>query len=238
MADMDIDSNSHISFPLPSGASFPVPSGPNDIGNLPSSVTANSTSEGHQTDSIFSSVAPPLQASVPARDSLRDGMQVKVHHRKAEKDNWTYIGRGYVSQDIHGQSSKVVVRSATTNKLWITFNESSEVVAERRGNFVVIGVVKGQRVESWSLNASTSGDTLKLLASIELAAYKSKDATSDPRSHAKARRRVERVIKEDRRRRHKRRKETESMFDAFASTTIGDQGGPEVPDDMIHDEEL
>lgn len=74
-------------------------------------------------------------------DSVREKMQVKVHHRKPEKDNWTYIGRGYVAQEILGQSSRVgefcfitapvsissskplVVRSVTTNKLWITFAE-------------------------------------------------------------------------------------------------------------------
>jgi len=37
--------------------------------------------------------------------------------------------------------------------------------------------------------------------------------------HGKARRRIERLIKDDRRKRHRRRKDQDAMFDAFAKLT-------------------
>lgn len=65
-----------------------------------------------------------------------------------------------------------------------------------------------------------NAETLRLLASIELACYKAKQALVDPRLHTKARRRIERVIKDDRRRRHRRRKDQEAMIDAFANQKL------------------
>ena len=65
-----------------------------------------------------------------------------------------------------------------------------------------------------------SAETLKLLASIELACYKCRQALSDPKLHLKMRRRIERVIKEDRRRRHRRRRDEDAMVDAFEKATI------------------
>jgi len=38
--------------------------------------------------------------------------------------------------------------------------------------------------------------------------------------HGKARRRIERLIKDDRRKRHRRRKDQDAMFDAFAKHTL------------------
>lgn len=113
----------------------------------------------------------------------------------------------------------------------------SDLQAEKRGNFVVLGCIEGGSVVSWSLNVSifitvthcplftcptqlhqalNNSETLRLLASIELACYKCSLAVIDPRTHAKIRRRIERIIKEDRRRRHKRRKDHDSMIDAFS----------------------
>lgn len=96
--------------------------------------------------------------------------------------------------------------------------------------------MEGSRVVSWSLNVSlgclhstpalqsdqalNNSETLRLLASIELACYRAKQALVDPRLHTKARRRIERVIKEDRRRRHRRRKDQEAMIDAFANQKL------------------
>lgn len=65
-----------------------------------------------------------------------------------------------------------------------------------------------------------NSDTLRLLASIELACYRCKQALMDPRLHYKARRRVERIIKDDRRKRHRRRKDQDAMVDAFARQTL------------------
>jgi len=171
-----------------------------------------------------------LPVQVPtARDNFRD-IQVKVHIRRPEKDSWVYLGRGLVTQEVTGHSSRVVVRTLSTGKVMATFSESSDLQAEKRGNFVVIGCVEGARVVSWSLNALNNSETLRLLASIELACYRCKQALADPRLHTKSRRKIERVIKDDRRRRHRRRKDQESMIDAFAkqnlSTDMGSESGP------------
>src|SRR5688572_21849903 len=68
--------------------------------------------------------------------------------------------------------------------------------------------------------ALNNSETLRLLASIELACYRCKLALSDPRLHSKGRRRIERLIKDDRRKRHRRRKEQDAMIDAFARQDI------------------
>ncbi|KAJ7071100.1 hypothetical protein C8F01DRAFT_1109108 [Mycena amicta] len=151
-------------------------------------------------------------ASPPPRDNFRD-IQVKVHIRKPERDSWTYMGRGVVSQVVSGHSSRV--GSSTL---------SSGARPKKRGNFVVISVVQGSGVVSWSLNALNNSETLRLLASIELACYKCKQALADPRMHSKGRRRIERVIKDDRRRRHRRRKAHDELIDAFEK--VGMEEGP------------
>lgn len=61
-----------------------------------------------------------------------------------------------------------------------------------------------------------------MLASIELACYRCRLALVDPRSHAKTRRRIERVIKDDKRRRHKRRKDQDAMIDAFSKQDLNE----------------
>lgn len=60
------------------------------------------------------------------------------------------------------------------------------------------------------------------MASIELACYRCKAALADPRMHNKSRRRIERVIKDDRRRRHRRRKDADAMVDLFAKQNIAE----------------
>ncbi|KAJ7630872.1 hypothetical protein FB45DRAFT_916799 [Roridomyces roridus] len=155
----------------------------------------------------------------PPRDTFRE-IQVKVHIRRPDRDSWVYVGRAVVSQDLNNQSSRVVVKAVSTGKVIAVFNENSDLQAEKRGNFVVIGCVEGSRVVSWSLNALNNSETLRLLASIELACYKCKQALADPRMHTKARRRIERVIKDDRRRRHRRRKDQDAMIDAFSKQSI------------------
>ncbi|KAJ6604582.1 hypothetical protein DFH09DRAFT_1123186 [Mycena vulgaris] len=184
-------------------------------------------SQSHTSMPIVHSDISNTQSASPVppapRDNLRD-IQVKVHIRRPDRDSWVYMGRGVVSQDISGHSSRVVVRAVSTGKVIAVFNEGSDLQAEKRGNFVVIGCVEGSRVVSWSLNALNNAETIRLLASIELACYKCKQALADPRQHTKARRRIERVIKDDRRRRHRRRKDQEAMIDAFSKQTI--ESGP------------
>ncbi|KAL1748472.1 hypothetical protein HDZ31DRAFT_29476 [Schizophyllum fasciatum] len=171
---------------------------------------------------------PPLQPAAPQpRESFRE-IQVKVHVRRPDRDNWTYLGKGLVTQELSGHSSRVVVRSISTGKIVSVFGEGVDLQAEKRGNFVVISCVDGTRVVSWSLNALNNTDTMRLMASIELACYKPKQAVAEPRTHTKTRRRIERVIKDDRRKRHRRRKEADAMVDAFAKSTIKDGDTPSM----------
>ncbi|KJA29410.1 hypothetical protein HYPSUDRAFT_32861 [Hypholoma sublateritium FD-334 SS-4] len=159
------------------------------------------------------------QPSPTVRENFRE-IQVKVHVRTPGKDTWAYQGRGVVTQEIMGHESRVVVRPLNGGKPIATFSESTDLQAEKRGNFVVIGCVDGNRVISWSLNALNNSETLRLLASIELACYKCRQAVGDPRMHSKSRRKVERLIKDDRRKRHRRRKDQEAMIDAFAKQNL------------------
>jgi len=159
------------------------------------------------------------QVNPSPRDNFRE-IQVKVHIRKPERDSWVYLGRGVVTQEMTGHSSRVVVRNLSSGKIMTTFGESSDLQAEKRGNFVVIGCIDGSRVVSWSLNALNNSETIRLLASIELACYRCKQAVADPRLHSKGRRKIERLIKDDRRKRHRRRKDQEAMIDAFAKQNL------------------
>jgi hypothetical protein len=168
------------------------------------------------SDHITTSHAP-----VQPRESFRE-IAVKVHIRRPDRDSWVYLGRALVSQEITGQSSRVVVRAVSSQKIIAIFSEISDLQAEKRGNFVVIGCVEGSRVISWSLNALNNSETLRLLASIELACYKCKQALADPRLHNKSRRKIERVIRDDRRRRHRRRKDQDAMVDAFSRQNLGE----------------
>ncbi|KAF8350131.1 hypothetical protein F5887DRAFT_1269976 [Amanita rubescens] len=180
-------------------------------------------------DSFVPAMSSQAFAPLP-RDNFRE-IQVKVHIRKPDRDSWSYLGRGVVSQDVAGHSSRVVIRSISTGKVMTSFGETSDIQAEKRGNFIVIGCVEGSRVVSWSLNALNNTETLRLLATIELACHKCREAHSDPRLHTKTRRRIDRLIKDDRRRRHRRRKDQDAMVDAFAKQTLSNDTvnvGPSV----------
>ncbi|KAI0328476.1 hypothetical protein GY45DRAFT_1326183 [Cubamyces sp. BRFM 1775] len=176
-----------------------------------------------EMDRLYEQMRSAIASAAQPREPIRD-IPVKVHIRRPERDSWAYMGRGIVSQEITGQSSRVVVRSASSHKILTVFGEGTALQAERRGNFVVIGCVEGSRVVSWSLNALNHAETVRLLASIELAAYACKQAMADPSLHSAIRRRIARVIKDDRRRRHKRRKDQDAMVAAFARTGLVDSG--------------
>ena len=194
-----------------------------------SNLPQDSVSEMPAAPAI-TSAATPMPGS--GRESNFRDVAVKVHIRRPEKDSWQYLGRGIASHEVTGHSSRVVVRSQSSGKTIVQFDETSDLQAEKRGNFVVIGMVDGSRVVSWSLNAPSSSDTLRLLASIELACYRCKQAVVDPRLHVKARRRIERIIKDDRRKRHRRRKDQDSMVEAFSRQTLSvnePEPGPPAP---------
>jgi len=175
------------------------------------------------------SMAPQPSAPMP-HDNFRE-IQVKVHIRKPERDTWAYLGRGIVTQEVAGRSSRVVIRAISTGKVMASFGETSDIQAEKRGNFIVIGCVEASHVMSWSLNALNNSETLRLLATIELACHKFRETHLDPHLHSKTRRRIERLIKDDRRKRHRRRKDQDAMVDAFAKQTLSNDTvniGPSV----------
>jgi len=202
-----------------------------DIDGAPNGASSTHDTYHSLTDTHLNQVALAHAPTPSVRDNFRE-IQVKVHVRSPGKDTWAYQGRGVVTQEVSGHSSRVVVRNLTNGKVMATFSESSDLQAEKRGNFVVIGCVDGNRVVSWSLNALNNSETLRLLASIELACYRCKQAIADPRLHSKSRRKIERLIKEDRRKRHRRRKDQEAMIDAFARQNLSmdpaQEAGPPV----------
>ncbi|KAI0307876.1 hypothetical protein B0F90DRAFT_79099 [Multifurca ochricompacta] len=166
----------------------------------------------------------PLSNGTQPREPFRE-IPVKVHIRRPDRDSWVYVGRAMVSLDATGHTSQVVVRSTSTDKILTVFNENSELQAEKRGNFVVVGSIEGSKVVSWSLNALNTSETLRLLACIELTCYRCRQAVADPRSHHRARRRIDRVIKDDRRKRHRRRQEQETMIDLFSKQDLNAPDG-------------
>jgi hypothetical protein len=163
--------------------------------------------------------APLSNSAAQPREPFRE-ISVKVHIRRPDRDAWVYVGRATVSLDTTGHASQVVVRSSSADKILTVFSEGSELQAEKRGNFVVVGCLDGSKVVSWSLNALNASETLRLLACIELTCYRCKQAVADPRLHHRSRRRIERVIKDDRRRRHKRRQEQDTMIDLFSKQDL------------------
>ncbi|KAF8481253.1 hypothetical protein DFH94DRAFT_448029 [Russula ochroleuca] len=190
-----------------------------DIDAIPSDQPATLHGLPQVQESPIIRTALPLSNGSQHREPFRE-IPVKVHIRRPDRDSWVYVGRATVSLDTTGHSSQVVVRLTSTNKVLAVFSESSELQAEKRGNFVVVGCIEGSKVVSWSLNALNASETLRLLACIELACYRCKQAVADPRSHHRSRHRVERAIKDDRRKRHRRRQEQESMIDLFSKQDL------------------
>ena len=75
------------------------------------------------------------------------------------------------------------------------------------------------------LQALNNSETLRLLTIIELSCYTCKQVVNDPQIQGSYRRRIARAIKDDRRKRHKRRKDADTMFAAFAKTGLSDEPG-------------
>ncbi|KAH9950421.1 hypothetical protein B0H21DRAFT_723328 [Amylocystis lapponica] len=150
-----------------------------------------------QMDRLYQEMRALIASGAQIRD-FRD-IPVKIHIRRPERD-------------LQGQHSRVVVKAASSHKTIITFGEDASLVAEKRGNFVVIGCVEG--------GALNNSETLRLLACIDLACYACRQAVTDPGMHKSHRRRIARLIKDDRKRRHKRRREQDAMVDAFARTAL------------------
>ncbi|OBZ79251.1 hypothetical protein A0H81_01011 [Grifola frondosa] len=223
---MDMDANMDTASPLQQEPQQAM----NQVQNIP--MDHANTAALTEMDRLYQEMRAVVAGNPQTREPFRD-IPVKIHIRRPERDSWAYMGRGIVSQEVLGQSSRVVVRSASNHKLLAAFGEGTALQAEKRGNFIVIGCVEGSRVVSWSLNALNNSETLRLLASIELACYSCKQAVADPHMHNSHRRRIARVIKDDRRRRHKRRKDQDSMVAAFARTGLNTDLPNQQPPDAV-----
>ena len=91
---------------------------------------------------LMLSTVPPQPQTVYSRENFRD-IQVKVHIRRPERDSWVYLGRGLVTQEVMGHSSRVgalfpqivpsfcmtqhstttVVRTVSSGKVMTAFSE-------------------------------------------------------------------------------------------------------------------
>lgn len=189
-----------------------------------------------------------------------ESIPAKMHIRRPGKDNWTYLGRVSVYQDLTTDSpivgefnpvclpsdfldepdmpfytlkkyqdtdfilaanSKIVVRSSTNDRVLATFTEKSSICVDKRGNFVVVASVEPAGVVSYSLHAQNTPDALRLLASIELAAYKLGSLSgTENRAQTRLRRKIEKTIREDRKRRHRRRRDDDALVALLDGTTL------------------
>ena len=97
-----------------------------------------------EMDRLYEQMRSAIASAAQPREPIRD-IPVKVHIRRPERDSWAYMGRGVVSQEITGQSSRVgalplvyfgtiarvshstllVVRSASSHKILTVFGEVS-----------------------------------------------------------------------------------------------------------------
>ena len=59
-----------------------------------------------EMDRLYEQMRAVVAAASQNREPFRD-IPVKVHIRRPDRDSWAYMGRGIVSQEISGQSSRV-----------------------------------------------------------------------------------------------------------------------------------
>ncbi|CAG7846018.1 SubName: Full=Uncharacterized protein {ECO:0000313/EMBL:CCA69252.1} [Serendipita indica DSM 11827] len=171
-------------------------------------------------------IPPAVAASAADQEDARDEehsdrIPAKMHIRRPGRDNWSYVGRVGVYQELTPKTPIVVVRLQSNDKTIATFSESSNISVDKRGNFIVIASVEPAGVISYSLHAQTNNDALRLLASIELAAYKLGSVSgTENRAQSKLRRKIERTIREDRRKRHKRRKDDDMLVAMLGNASL------------------
>ncbi|KAH7104462.1 hypothetical protein BKA62DRAFT_461675 [Auriculariales sp. MPI-PUGE-AT-0066] len=175
------------------------------------------------TSSAAATVSSQSHPHAITQAGLRN-LAVKVHIRKSGRVAWKYVGRAHVQQEFQSNGSSVVIRSVSSGKVITTFSETSDIQADKRGNFIVVACVESSGVTSWSLNAVNNSDAVKLLTCIELACYCSKSAMLETHKYNKSRRRIEKVVREDRRRRHNSKKEEDDLAAAFGSQQIAPEG--------------
>ncbi|PVG02144.1 hypothetical protein CPB86DRAFT_697606 [Serendipita vermifera] len=194
---------------------------------IPSQQPQENSGHVPSLQELESSMPPGVTASQQMQEgkcsrSTNDKIPAKMHIRRPGRDNWSYIGRVGIFQELTHKAPVVVVRLQSTDKVVVAFSEHSNISVDKRGNFVVIASVEPSGVVSYSLHAQTNNDALRLLASIELAAYKLGSITgTENRQQTQLRRRIEKTIKEDRRRRHRRRKDDDALVAMLGSANLG-----------------
>ena len=57
-------------------------------------------------DRLYRQMRAVVAGVPPAREQFKE-IAVKVHIRRPERDTWAYMGRGIVTQELTGQSSRV-----------------------------------------------------------------------------------------------------------------------------------
>ncbi len=62
-----------------------------------------------EMDRRYEQMRAVVATAAQPREPIRD-IPVKVHIRRPDKDSWAYMGRGVVSQEVTGQSSRVGAR--------------------------------------------------------------------------------------------------------------------------------
>ena len=107
-----------------------------------------------EMDRLYEQMRTAVVGVPQGRDPFRD-IPVKVHIRRPERDTWAYMGRGIVSQEISGQSSRVgaqtspfsapphasltcltrpVVRAASSSKILTVFGEARQLPSHSRAH--------------------------------------------------------------------------------------------------------
>ncbi|KIM26000.1 hypothetical protein M408DRAFT_34059, partial [Serendipita vermifera MAFF 305830] len=87
-----------------------------------------------------------------------DKIPAKMHVRRPGRDNWSYIGRVGIFQELTHKAPIVVVRLQSNDKVVATFSENSNISVDKRGNFIVVASVEPAGVISYSLHAQTNND--------------------------------------------------------------------------------
>jgi len=201
---------------------------PSDFG-VPSQNSAVNGQPTNTTSGFGHAMIPPgVSASNGSHDETSlgangngDKIPAKMHVRRPGRDNWSYIGRVGIFQELTHKAPIVVIRLQNNDKVIATFTESSNISVDKRGNFIVVASVEPAGVISYSLHAQSNNDALRLLASIELAAYKLGTVTgTENRQQSKLRRKIDRTIKEDRRRRHRRRKDDDALVAMLGNANL------------------
>jgi hypothetical protein len=117
---MEIDDIVENGHPQPLQSTQDLPSTSAEVANIQGTLSSLIalpkllTLLNHRNMTSIQTTPPAVQPHI-LRENFRD-IQVKVHIRRPEKDSWVYLGRGTVTQEVTGHSSRV---GALIPKLWM-----------------------------------------------------------------------------------------------------------------------